>query len=116
MGLDAARARRPTARTPAELARGPARLAMALGITSRQYGVDLCSDQSPVQLERLARYRPLTWQRAARRDNRRGGSPVAVLAGRRAFGVIVSAGQPPGTNLHPAHWHLVNQQVATRET
>jgi len=56
-GLDAARVRRPTARTTAELARGPARLAMALGITSRQYGVDLCSDQSPVQLERLGRYR-----------------------------------------------------------
>ena len=34
---------------------------------------------------------------------------MAVLAGRRAFGVIVSAGQPPGTNIHPAHWHLVNQ-------
>ena len=29
----------------------------ALGITSRQYGADLCSDQSPVQLERLPRYR-----------------------------------------------------------
>ena len=34
---------------------------------------------------------------------------MAVLAGRRAFGLIVSAGQPPGTNIHPAHWHLVNQ-------
>ena len=56
-GVDGARARRPTARTLAELARGPARLATALGITSRQYGADLCSDQSPVQLERLPRYR-----------------------------------------------------------
>jgi DNA-3-methyladenine glycosylase len=46
-----------TARTLAELARGPARLATALGITSWQYGVDLCSGQSPVQLDRLARYR-----------------------------------------------------------
>ena len=34
---------------------------------------------------------------------------MAVLASRSAFGLIVSAGQPPGTNIHPAHWHLVNQ-------
>jgi DNA-3-methyladenine glycosylase len=57
-GLDAARRRRPSARTAAELARGPARLASALGITDRHYGVDLCSEASPVRLERLVRYRP----------------------------------------------------------
>jgi DNA-3-methyladenine glycosylase len=56
-GLDAARARRPAARTTADLARGPARLASALGITREQYGVDLCDDAAPVRLDRLARYR-----------------------------------------------------------
>jgi DNA-3-methyladenine glycosylase len=56
-GLDAACARRPAARTSADLARGPARLASVLGITRDQYGVDLCDDTAPVRLDRLARYR-----------------------------------------------------------
>jgi DNA-3-methyladenine glycosylase len=40
-GLDAARARRPAARTDADLARGPARLTSALGIDGGQNGADL---------------------------------------------------------------------------
>jgi DNA-3-methyladenine glycosylase len=40
-GLDLARARRPTARSDTELARGPARLATALGIDHRLDGADL---------------------------------------------------------------------------
>jgi DNA-3-methyladenine glycosylase len=43
-GLGAARARRPAARSDAELARGPARLTTALGIDGRQNGLDLVTD------------------------------------------------------------------------
>jgi DNA-3-methyladenine glycosylase len=75
-GVDAARRRRPAARTAAELARGPARLATALGITSKQYGADLCSDASPVRLERMPRYRA-----------------AAVAAGPRV-GIRVAADRP----------------------
>lgn len=40
-GLDLARARRTTSRTPADLARGPARLVVALGVTLADGGADL---------------------------------------------------------------------------
>ncbi|HYJ76718.1 MAG TPA: DNA-3-methyladenine glycosylase [Kineosporiaceae bacterium] len=43
-GVDVARARRPAARSEAELARGPARLTTALGIGGGQDGVDLVTD------------------------------------------------------------------------
>jgi DNA-3-methyladenine glycosylase len=49
-GLDVARARRHTARSDHELARGPARLAAALGIDSSAYGEYLLGD-GPVRLE-----------------------------------------------------------------
>lgn len=39
-GIDLARDRRPTAKTPADLARGPARLAKALGLTTAYSGRD----------------------------------------------------------------------------
>lgn len=42
-GVDLARARRPRARRDTELARGPARLAMALAITGAHDGVDLAA-------------------------------------------------------------------------
>jgi DNA-3-methyladenine glycosylase len=52
-GLDAARARRPAAKSVHELARGPARLASCLGLASGQNGVDLCAAASPVRLESM---------------------------------------------------------------
>jgi len=45
-----ARRRRPTARTDAELARGPARLATLLGLDREANGVDLTDPASPVRL------------------------------------------------------------------
>lgn len=50
VGEPVARARRPTARTDAELARGPARLATALGIAAAANGADLLDPASPVRL------------------------------------------------------------------
>jgi DNA-3-methyladenine glycosylase len=51
-GIAVARSRRPAARTDAELARGPARLCAALGITREHNGVDLLAPGSPVRLRR----------------------------------------------------------------
>ena len=48
-GVDAARTRRITSRTDADLARGPARLCVALGITLDDNGADLAS--APFRLE-----------------------------------------------------------------
>jgi DNA-3-methyladenine glycosylase len=45
--------RRPTARRASELARGPARLALALGLAAAQNGTDLCSPDSAVRLESM---------------------------------------------------------------
>jgi DNA-3-methyladenine glycosylase len=53
-GLVAARSRRPSARVDTELARGPARLCAALGITGEHNGVDLLAPDSPVRLRRPA--------------------------------------------------------------
>jgi DNA-3-methyladenine glycosylase len=50
-GLDAARARRPAARRDDDLARGPARLASALGIDGTLDGADLCDPSSALWLE-----------------------------------------------------------------
>ncbi len=50
-GHAVARARRPAARTDRELARGPARLAAALGVTGTLDGVDLLVAVSPLRLE-----------------------------------------------------------------
>jgi len=49
-GIDLARARRPSARTDRDLARGPARLTSALGVTGDLDGVDLLSPRSPLRL------------------------------------------------------------------
>jgi DNA-3-methyladenine glycosylase len=49
-GLDAARERRHNPRHDRDLARGPARLASALGITGAQNGDDICSPDAPVRL------------------------------------------------------------------
>jgi DNA-3-methyladenine glycosylase len=49
-GEELARARRPAARSAAELARGPARLASALGLVGTDTGTDLLDPRSPVRL------------------------------------------------------------------
>lgn len=48
--LDVARGRRPTARSDAELACGPARLASLLGLAREHNGVDVTDPGSPVRL------------------------------------------------------------------
>lgn len=48
--LEAARTHRPTARSEAELARGPARLATLLGLRREHNGVNLTDPMSPVRL------------------------------------------------------------------
>lgn len=48
--VEAARRHRPTARTDAELARGPARLATLLGLRREHNGIDLTDPASPVRL------------------------------------------------------------------
>jgi DNA-3-methyladenine glycosylase len=48
--LGVAHARRPTARRPADLARGPARLASLLGLTREANGLDVTDPASPVRL------------------------------------------------------------------
>jgi DNA-3-methyladenine glycosylase len=53
-GVDAARARRPAAGRNADLARGPARLASALGIDGTLDGADLCDSSSRIWLEPAA--------------------------------------------------------------
>jgi DNA-3-methyladenine glycosylase len=52
-GLELARDRRPTARRDRDLARGPACLARALGLTGEQNGLDACSP-GPVSASRRA--------------------------------------------------------------
>jgi DNA-3-methyladenine glycosylase len=54
-GADAAAARRPAARRPSDLARGPARLASALALRREANGLDLCDPASPVRLESLGK-------------------------------------------------------------
>ncbi|HYZ08540.1 MAG TPA: DNA-3-methyladenine glycosylase [Pseudonocardiaceae bacterium] len=49
-GLDVAHRRRPTARSAADLARGPARLAALLGLGREHNGVDVTDPASPVRL------------------------------------------------------------------
>lgn len=49
-GAELAAARRPAARSPRELARGPARLCSALGIEGSLTGLDLYAADSPVSL------------------------------------------------------------------
>jgi DNA-3-methyladenine glycosylase len=52
-GLAAARVRRPAAKRDADLARGPARLCSALGITGEHNGADLLAPGSAVRLRRM---------------------------------------------------------------
>ena len=57
-GAELATSRRPAARAPRDLARGPARLATALGLDRAANGLDLCAPDSPVRLQSLASRRP----------------------------------------------------------
>jgi len=57
-GAETAFARRPAARTQAELARGPARLAACLGLNGDANGVDLLSETASVRLMSVASRRP----------------------------------------------------------
>jgi DNA-3-methyladenine glycosylase len=56
-GLDTARERRRDPPRDRDLARGPARLAQALGLNAEQNGADLCDPASPVRLTSLPRQR-----------------------------------------------------------
>jgi DNA-3-methyladenine glycosylase len=56
-GLNTARERRHDPRQDRDLARGPARLAQALGLNAAQNGTDLCSVGSPVRLVSMRRRR-----------------------------------------------------------
>jgi DNA-3-methyladenine glycosylase len=53
-GLDTARSRRTTSRSDADLARGPARLCLALGITLGDDGADLTSSRIRLELPTVA--------------------------------------------------------------
>jgi len=57
-GTDVAAQRRPAARQPRDLARGPARLASALALNRATDGVDLCAAKSPVRLVSMPSRRP----------------------------------------------------------
>ncbi|MBO0854427.1 MAG: DNA-3-methyladenine glycosylase [Nocardia sp.] len=50
-GLELARARRPAARTDADLARGPGNFGAALGISLSDYGIELFDRKAPIRLE-----------------------------------------------------------------
>lgn len=50
-GFELARARRPATRGDADLARGPGRLASAIGLTRELDGADLCEPLGPLTLE-----------------------------------------------------------------
>lgn len=50
-GVDIARSRRPSAASDRDLARGPARLTVALGVTGDFDGLDMTSPRSPLRLE-----------------------------------------------------------------
>lgn len=62
-GIEAARARRPTARNDAELARGPARLTVALGLTGDDDGADLAHGGIRLDLPAVA---PTGWRTGPR--------------------------------------------------
>jgi DNA-3-methyladenine glycosylase len=115
-GLVAARSRRPSARTDAELARGPARLCAALGITGEHNGVDLLAPGSPVRLRRPPVRRPAGG--AASRGGAeprggaeaRGGAALAAAPANPALaapGMEIAVGPRVGvTGAHDVPWRF----------
>jgi DNA-3-methyladenine glycosylase len=81
-GEDLARRRRPAGGPARNLARGPARLCQALGITRALNGADLCAQASPLRL------RPGT-----RSEERNSGDPGSIDTGPRV-GVSAAADVP----------------------
>lgn len=66
-GVSIARGRRTSARTDRDLARGPARLATALGVVTRaQDGIDLLDPSSPLRLELVTDQRSVAIARGPR--------------------------------------------------
>ena len=74
-GAEAAAARRPAARRPSDLARGPARLATCLALSRDTNGLDLCDPASSVRLESL-------------------GSPGAEIRSGPRVGITLAADRP----------------------
>ena len=106
-GAPLATRRRPTAKTPRELARGPARLTLALGVDGSQDGLDATDPTSPLTVSTPAgtRGRRGAARTAGRCRRRRCGAPVAVLAGGRAERLGVPSrgvASPPGPRLGQA--------------
>ena len=98
-GLAIARTRRPAAGTDRDLARGPARLAAALGVTGDQDGVDLLDPGSPLRLVLpTASGRPDAHRVRTAHGRRRcrGRHPLALLAGGRADREPAPTGHPAG--------------------
>ncbi len=96
-GHELAHSRRQGARSDRELARGPARLTMALGITGSGDGTNACDPRSP--LRALAPRTTTGVQRRSywspRRRDRWRNPALALLARRRTNGVGLPCGQTP---------------------
>ncbi len=95
-GEDLARARRPTSKSPKDLASGPARLATALGLTTADSGRDALGE--PFRLELPVSRRTRHQLGAPRRSFRRRRQPrlsLAVLAHRRSHGLPLQGGESP---------------------
>ncbi len=95
-GIEIARARRPAARTDRDLARGPARLAVALGLTGELDGVDVLGETSPLRL--VLRRRP---------------DPVVVVGPRTG---VSGLGAPTPWRFATAHPTVSPYRPASRRT
>lgn len=91
-GADLARARRPGARGDAELARGPARLTVALGIDRTHDGVDACAADGGFRLLRGP-----------------GVDPESIRTGPRT-GVSGAGGDPEA---YPWRFHIVGERTVS---
>ena len=90
-GLELARSRRLTSKRDADLARGPARLTVALGITLADGGADLATSHIRLELSDGSLAVRDRAENGAVRTRRRGRLPVALLVAGRAERVAVQA-------------------------